>query len=269
MFDDSLILDNTNYILIDMSYFIFYRFYALVNWWSFAKKDEPLDMEEILSNEIFVEKFRSTFIKKLNEIPGRLNLKDFLFIVAKDCPRKDIWRRGIFPDYKENRVYEDGCVVSKFFEIGYEIIKRERYSILFHDKLEADDCIALATKHILFKCKQSKIYIIASDTDYLQLASPIVNIINLKYKNLRESRSCTGDSKKDLFCKIVMGDKSDNIPGIFNRCGLKTAIKCYEDDGYFNKKLEKEEGSDEKYERNKTLIDFTQIPDNLEIELLQ
>ena len=37
------------------TYFIFYRFYALVNWWSFAKKDEPLDMEEILSNEIFDE----------------------------------------------------------------------------------------------------------------------------------------------------------------------------------------------------------------------
>ena len=30
MIDESLIIDKMNYILIDMSYFIFYRFYALV-----------------------------------------------------------------------------------------------------------------------------------------------------------------------------------------------------------------------------------------------
>ena len=30
------------------------------------------------------------------------------------------------------------------------------------------------------------------------------------------------DTEKNLFCKIVIGDKSDNIPGIFNKCGIKT-----------------------------------------------
>ena len=34
---------------------------------------------------------------------------------------------------------------------------------------------------------------------------------------------------KDLFVKIVIGDKSDNINGIFKRCGTKTACKYYED----------------------------------------
>ena len=28
------------YILIDISYFIFYRYYALIGWWKLAKPDE-------------------------------------------------------------------------------------------------------------------------------------------------------------------------------------------------------------------------------------
>ena len=269
MFDDSLMHDKMNYILIDMSYFIFYRFYALVNWWGFAKKEDPLDMDNILDNVEFVKKFEDVFMKKIKEIPKKLKLKEYVFLVAKDCPRKDIWRRGIFPDYKENRIYEDTCAVSKFFEKGYDILNREKFPILFHPQLEADDCIATITKHILEKYKQSKVYIIASDMDYLQLVTPSVNIITLKYKNLRESRNCTGDPQKDLFCKIVMGDNSDNIPGIFKRCGFKTAIKCYEDEGYFNKNLQKEEGSYEKYERNKILIDFRNIPKEMSDVLFQ
>ena len=31
----------TNYILIDGSYFVFYRYYALLNWWKLAKKEIP------------------------------------------------------------------------------------------------------------------------------------------------------------------------------------------------------------------------------------
>ena len=26
-----------------------------------------------------------------------------------------------------------------------------------------------------------------------------------------------------------MGDKSDNIPSVLSKCGIKTAIKCYDD----------------------------------------
>jgi 5'-3' exonuclease len=259
MIDESLIIDKMNYILIDMSYFIFYRFYALVNWWGFARKEDPLDMDNILENEELLKKFEDVFIKKIKEIPKKLKLKEYVFLVAKDCPRKDIWRRAIFPDYKENRIYEDTCAVSKFFEIAYQILNRENYHILFHPQLEADDCIATVTKYILKNNNECKIYIIASDMDYLQLGVTNVNIINLKYKNLMKGVKSSGNPKKDLFCKIVMGDKSDNIPGIFKRCGLKTAIKYYDDEDYFNKILKKENAY-QQFERNKKLIDFENIP---------
>ena len=52
-----------------------------------------------------------------------------------------------------------------------------------------------------------------------------MKIINLQYKDLTMSKKWSGNAVLDLFCKIVKGDKSDNIPALFKNCGPKTAIK--------------------------------------------
>ena len=59
-----------------------------------------------------------------------------------------------------------------------------------------------------------------------------------------------------------MGDKSDDIPSIFNKCGPKTALKYYNDTGAFEAQLKKENAY-ELYKKNKKLIDFNEIPDIL------
>ena len=61
-----------NYILIDGSYFVFYRVFALQIWWKNAKPDIPL--ENPFTNEEFVEKFKSTFTSKIIELQNWLNL---------------------------------------------------------------------------------------------------------------------------------------------------------------------------------------------------
>jgi 5'-3' exonuclease len=103
--------------------------------------------------------------------------------------------------------------------------------------------------------------------DYLQLHDSNVKIYDLKYKNLAENKKWSGDPKKDLFCKIVMGDKSDNINSIFKKCGIKTALKYYEDKKLFQDKLE-QENAKELYEINKKLIDFNEIPQELQEKFL-
>ena len=55
-----------NYILIDGSYFIFYRVFALQVWWKNAKPDQPLI--DPFYNEEFVEKYIHTFNTKIQEI---------------------------------------------------------------------------------------------------------------------------------------------------------------------------------------------------------
>ena len=52
-----------NFILIDGSYFIFYRFFALLNWFKLAKKEQTIDKENPpFKNIEFLEKFKKTFI---------------------------------------------------------------------------------------------------------------------------------------------------------------------------------------------------------------
>ena len=86
----------------------------------------------------------------------------------------------------------------------------------------------------------------------------------MKYKNLTTSKTSFQDSEKDLFCKIVAGDKSDNIPSVLPRCGIKTAAKYYHDRELFEKKVKECEGAAERLERNTTIIDFKRIPEELQ-----
>ena len=53
----------TNFILIDGSYFVFFRFYACVSWWKLAHGTETMGV--LHNNEEFVEKFRQLFVSKL------------------------------------------------------------------------------------------------------------------------------------------------------------------------------------------------------------
>ena len=46
-----------NYIIIDVSYWIFYRYYALIQYFKHSKVIENLDVDTLYENKIFVEKF--------------------------------------------------------------------------------------------------------------------------------------------------------------------------------------------------------------------
>lgn len=260
-----------NYILLDLSYLIFYRYCALLVWWRMAKSDE--DLPNPIENPEFVEKFKKTFVEKIREIPKKLKIdpKSVIFIGARDCHRQEIWRHKFCQDYKANRVFDDTFMGGPFFKMVYDenLIKLAGCNILlFHKYLEADDCIALATFALTKKYPESHIWIITNDHDYLQLASNNITLINLKYKKLTENKHCTGDPKKDLFCKIVLGDKSDNISSVFKKCGIKTALKCYDESDFFENMLNKDPKAREKFEKNKKIIDFNNIPEDLILDFM-
>jgi len=252
-----------NFILIDGSYFIFYRYFAIQNWFAFSHKNEVLDIPA--ENADFVEKFRNTFISKIKDIPKKLHIENPIILVGKDCPRKKIWRMKLYADYKKNRVYDDSFMGGPFFEMAYKedlFLQGGAKIILEHESLEADDCVALTTKHILSLYPDAHIWIITSDMDYLQLSEENVHLYNLKFKKLTDSKTSFNDPKKDLFCKIVTGDKSDCIPSVFKRCGLKTASKYYENKMLFMEKLV-EKHAKIRFALNRKLIDFNEIPKEL------
>ena len=250
----------TNYILIDGSYVVFYRFYALLNWWKLAKKDTPLDIP--IENEEFVAKFRKTCISKITMLSDILSISNPIIIVAKDCKRENIWRMKMFPPYKATRKY-DGFQGGPFFKLAYDSVFKDagvKY-IFKHPTLEADDCIAITAKHLVLN-PNNNITIITSDTDYIQLIQPRIQLFNLKLKPVQTEKNSTMNPNKDLFIKIIKGDKSDNIPKLFNRCGKKKVDHYYENPGAFMDELEKQKIT-QNFERNKKLIDFRFIPQDL------
>jgi 5'-3' exonuclease len=259
---------NKTFIFIDGSYFCFYRYHSLLTWWKNAYPEIVLD--DPFQNEQFVAKFRKTFVEHVQKLAKNLGLHKSIvptIIVGKDCKRENIWRNELFSKYKANRANgkEDGFMGGPFFKMVYEdnlFIEGGASTILYHNKLEADDCIALSVKHVLEKYQDNntQVYVITSDKDYLQLAEPRVHIYNLGFKKITDQKSSTGSAECDLFCKIVMGDISDNIPSVFPKCGPKTALKYYEDQAEFQKKLNSSDVFISQYNTNKKIVDFNEIP---------
>ena len=253
-----------NFIIIDGSYFIFYRYHALRIWWGLAKHED--ETNDYCENERFIEKFRETFVAKIQEMTEKLNIdNNAIIFVGKDCPKKEIWRNEYIDNYKATRNSSDKNV-KKLFEIAYGenlFIKAGAKLILSYPKLEADDCVAITAKHIVNTREDSNVWIITSDMDYLQLASERIKLYDLKYKDLTNSKNSFNNAQKDLFCKIVTGDKSDNIPSVLPKCGMKTASKFYDNQELFEDRLNITDGARERYERNKLIIDFDKIPEEL------
>ena len=262
---------NPTFIFVDGSYYNFYRYFALLNWWKITHPETLLD--DPFQNVSFVEKFKKTHVENLQQIHKKLKIPKTvnpILIVGKDCKRENIWRMELFSKYKEGR-QQEGFKGGPFFKMVYEeelFQQGGAKAILKHPKLEADDCIAISVKYLLNKYPDCRIYIITSDKDYLQLNAPNVDLYNLAYKNLAESKSSTGKPTDDLEIKIIMGDTSDNIPSVFPKCGPKTAQKCIEEPEFFKKKMADNPEYYRQYELNKKLINFDNIPENLVEEFM-
>jgi len=278
-------------IMIDGSYYCFHRFHSLLTWWKNAHPEDTATLENPYSSEIFVDKFRSTFIENIKKIERHFNpnknknknknSKDkqsnhiySQIIVGKDCKRQDIWRNEYLSQYKNSR--KNDARVGDFFKLVYteNLFQKAGVEIVLeYPQLEADDCISLYIRQqlILEEKKEEKekekenvrFIIITSDKDYLQLACQQVEIYNLSFKNLTEQKSSMGDATCDLFCKIVMGDTSDNIPAIFPKCGPKGALKYYNNPTLFQKKLKEKDEYRVKYTLNTLLVDFNSIPESM------
>lgn len=180
-------------------------------------------------------------------------------IMAFDAKRS--WRKDIYQNYKAQR--KEARSKSKIdFELFYKALDSfiESFKIIFSnfyclkiEHCEADDIIAIISQ----MDDDYKKVIISMDSDLIQL---------LRYKNVKiyspikkEFVVCL-NPKLSLELKILTGDKSDNIPGVKSKCGEKTALKII--DNGLDIFLQNEEFK-QNYQRNKQLIDFEFIPQNI------
>lgn len=259
-------------LIIDLSYYNFYRYYATIQWYKCAHPEDNYEPGYDWSiNVIFMEKFEKMFLNNITKFKKKF--KPDKIILARDCPRKEIWRMGLYPGYKGTR--EASFKKNKFmggpvFQFVYQNILQKILSdsckVYKVDNLEGDDLIYLSTQKILSTNQEAIISIISSDHDLLQIKDGSENI-NLYKANLKcYSDKSYGSADLDCFAKAILGDNSDNIPRVFNRCGKKTMLKLYEDKSLLEEKFKKEEGSKERYNLNRQLVDFSYIPKELQMK---
>jgi hypothetical protein len=172
-------------------------------------------------------------------------------IVAFDISSSEK-RTKIFNEYKAGRhkAPEDLTIQ---FPIIKELLKTMNIPIVQKDGIEADDILgAIAKKE---GKKENKIIILTGDRDYFQLVDINVNIRYPKtimgkteyiiYDNYKINEEYGLTPEKLIEVKALMGDASDNIPGV-KGIGEKTALKLIIQFGSLEKIYEYIENSDGK-----------------------
>ncbi|GAG33003.1 unnamed protein product, partial [marine sediment metagenome] len=218
-------------LLVDGSYNAFYRIHATIAWYKFSHPEEKIDDDyNWMENSEFVSKIEKMYFKALEKIIKKHSIDKGNIYFCLDCPRKDIWRMKLMDEYKGTR--KNNKNLGNIFQFIYKeiipkLIMEKKIKKISFNHAEADDIIAVIKKNLRNKNEKQEIIIVANDHDYLQLLDDHTYLYNLKNKLLNDKSS--GDSEQDLFLKIVLGDGSDNIKKVFNRCGKKTALKYFND----------------------------------------
>ena len=160
------------------------------------------------------------------------------------------WRKKVFPEYKAQRQIQldKGDPAEKFKhdladkaakEVMLEFIPLLSCPVFVFPYLEADDLCAAAS---LINFDKETV-ILTSDKDYWQLVNPMISIHNSQHhysikmgpdgKLIKEMSDRTVEHLnltpvQHLMTKTLMGDNSDNIPGLVG-CGEVTAYKVIQE----------------------------------------
>lgn len=249
-------------ILIDASYYVFYRFFD--TWKNLRHYSDAgaLLPEKSHESPLFLKRMYHDMNADLCEMIRSWRTVASNIIFCRDCSRATIWRNDHTTEYKTQRAMKSNFNPNAF-SIVSQYCKDRRIQEMYIDRMEADDLIALTKKHLQSIGFQSPIILITNDNDYLQLLDDQTHAynMNLEHNNLRE-RSL-GDPRLDLRVKVIMGDRSDNIPPIKPNIGPKKALKlALLSDAQFNAFLNKNQCK-EAYDHNIQMMDLNAIRTDL------
>ncbi len=183
------------------------------------------------------------------------------------------WRRDFFPLYKANRKKTREAddkdwqlIFDTLHEVKMEIKENFPYRYMYVENCEADDIIAVLTKH-----SKEPVLIVSGDKDFLQLQK--YDYVKQWSPNLNKFVDCV---EPDVFLKehILKGDKSDGIPNILSNddcldLGIRqTPLRKPVLEKYLRISIENDDKYYRNYLRNQNLIDLDMIPDKIEDAIL-
>jgi len=154
----------------------------------------------------------------------------YRLIVAMDS-KEGSFREEIYEAYKANRPPAPADLHQQMVRVR-EIVEAWGMSPIEVAGVEADDVIAAVVKQA--RAKGLRVVIVSADKDLLQLVGPDV----IMYDTMRDKVFGTEETRDKLGVEpgqvrdllALMGDSSDNIPGV-RSVGQKTAAKLLEEYG--------------------------------------
>ena len=205
--------------IIDTLAEIFRSFYAIQTRLVSGVTGEP-------TNAIYG--FMTTVMKLL------IDYKAEYIIAAIDMPG-DTFRNEMYEEYKGHRRTPPDDLVTQIPRIQ-QVLETLQIPVIGKPELEADDIIASVTQYILDSpdTQDVQVSIISKDKDLEQLLDDRVTMLDLRkdvtidVAALWENKGITPDQVIDTLA--LMGDASDNIPGV-EGIGLKTAAKLIQEFG--------------------------------------
>ena len=224
-------------------------------------KDEPLS-EDLVRHMVLnsLRSYKTKFSKDFGEL--------VLCYDDKHC-----WRKDYFPYYKQNRKKarsESSLDWNELFDIltkiQNELEENFPYKVLKINGAEADDIIAILSNKISSTPNlYEEILIISGDKDFIQLHQSD----NIKQYSPTLKKFVVDENPEQYkFEQISRGDNGDGVPNVLSQDTV--FVEDLRQRPITKKKLTewKENGIPEgeikrNYQRNKTLIDFDSIPNEL------
>ena len=251
-------LDTTRpVILVDTSYWLYYRFFALRAWYKKAFPDPTrapnFDMEHNwLDDAVFMPKFRKLFIDNIKTLVRKYKTIMTNVVFCLDCSYKDIWRNALTTEYKATRPESlkkkgfNSFNVFAYMKKDYlpELQVQYGVKILYNPRCEADDVIGHMAPFLVGR-GVSSVYIIANDNDYMQICNSRIKMIkgnlaavgssigggasaSASASASSDNEGCNGE--RYLIRKILLGDVSDNIrPCSVNKLLLEKSFQNLKD----------------------------------------
>ena len=144
---------------------------------------------------------------------------------------KPSFREEIYPEYKANREDPPDDLIQQFPHIP-RVVEALNIPNISHEGVEADDVIGT----IAFNAVQKgdNVVIVTGDKDFMQLVGPNIKLLDtmkekrIAEKEVEEKFGVGPERVTDVLA--LMGDTSDNIPGVHG-IGPKTAIKLIKEFG--------------------------------------
>lgn len=221
-----------------------------------------------------MDEMRIIFIEQLRQI--NRNYRSVYGPMVLCCDAKTSWRKDYFPFYKAGRKAqrESSNIDWPWIMSGIDTFREELeaefpYRTILVDKAEGDDVIS-----VLARSSDDRHVIYSSDGDFGQLHRDNIEQFSPYHKQFIR----ISDPVLFLKEKIIRGDSGDGIPNILSEDNI-FLIPDKRQKRITSKRLENwlpEEPSTfcetptmlRNWERNKLLIDLSQIPENIQQSIL-